>query len=103
MASILQGEELIEAIVSADESTLRAVLRGVCADRDAQQLVGKHLYEVNKLKAAKEAKETSTDNSSSGLKKRKASTAIQICIQCNQAFEEDDNRKECRYHPGMDT
>lgn len=92
MESTLRGEKLIEAIASADESTLRAVLRGVCADRDAQQLVGKHLYEITKLNAAK--------TEGSGLK-RKATSTVHICIQCGQAFEEDDNEKECRYHSGM--
>ncbi|KAK3495013.1 uncharacterized protein B0T23DRAFT_336379 [Neurospora hispaniola] len=89
MEAIQTGEKLIEAIASADESTLRAVLRGLCAEREVAQLISKHLYEVNKLNAAK--------GGSSGSK-RKATSPVHICIQCGQAFEEDDNKKECRYH-----
>ncbi|KAK3952730.1 hypothetical protein QBC32DRAFT_370043 [Pseudoneurospora amorphoporcata] len=72
MESIPKGEKLIGTIASADESTLRAVLRGLCADREVQELVGKHLYEQR--------------------------PPVHICIQCGHAFEEDDNKKECRYH-----
>ncbi|KAJ4419988.1 hypothetical protein N0V85_000782 [Neurospora sp. IMI 360204] len=89
MESILKNEKLIEVIASADESTLRAVLRGLCAEREVEKLVGKHLYEVTKVNAAKA--------DSSGLK-RKATSPVHICIQCGQAFEEGDNKKECRYH-----
>ncbi|KAK3340838.1 hypothetical protein B0H65DRAFT_431587, partial [Neurospora tetraspora] len=85
-----RGARSSEAIASADESTLRTVLRGLCAEREVEKLVGKHLYQVTKLNAAK------ADSSGS---KRKATSPVHICIRCGQAFEEDDNRKECRYHP----
>lgn len=92
MSGILRGEKLIEAINSADESTLRTVVRGLCAEREVEQFVGKALHEVNKFKAS--------EVESSSLK-RKATSPVHICIQCGQAFEEEDNKKECRYHTGI--
>lgn len=92
MEAIQTGDKLMEAIASADESTLRAVLRGLCAKCEVEQLIGKHFYELNKFSAAK--------GGSSGSK-RKATSPVHICVECGQAFEEDDNKKECRYHLGM--
>ncbi|EGO58118.1 hypothetical protein NEUTE1DRAFT_117062 [Neurospora tetrasperma FGSC 2508] len=89
MEAVQTGDKLMEAIASADESTLRAVLRGLCAKREVEQLIGKHFYELNKFSAAK--------GGSSGSK-RKATSPVHICVECGQAFEEDDNKKECRYH-----
>lgn len=94
--AIPKGEKLIEAIASADESTLRIVLRALCAKRANQELIGKYLYEAANAKPAE-----SNDAGEPSLK-RKAEYPVQICIQCDQAFNENDNKEDsCRYHPGM--
>ncbi|KAK3399107.1 hypothetical protein B0T20DRAFT_351140 [Sordaria brevicollis] len=92
MSGILRGEKLIEAINAADESTVRTVLRGLCADDEVEKLVGKHLYQVANLITTK----AGTSDS-----KRKATASVHICVRCGNAFDENDNKtkKECRYHP----
>lgn len=96
MEAIPKGEKLVKTIASADDSTLRVVLRALCAENETQELIGKYLYEISNFKPAK-----AKGFEESSLK-RKAESPVQICIQCGQVFEEDDNKEDsCRYHTGM--
>jgi hypothetical protein len=37
-------------------------------------------------------------------KKRKATSPLAVCVQCDQVFDEDDNEeKDCWYHSGKST
>jgi hypothetical protein len=76
--------------ILAPEQQLRAILLALCDDRSVRARAENH---YRALKAA--------DNPSTGLK-RKAANDLFVCVQCDEAFTQEDNTEtSCRYHPGL--
>lgn len=94
MAPPLKGEKVIEAIASAHESTIRSVLRALCADKETEHRIGALLSKLL----------PDTTNPSSGsfnsANKRKPGGKMEICVQCDQPFDEEGESETCVYHPG---
>lgn len=85
----LKDEEVLTAIATAPSSTVRSVLRTLCAHNDNKRLIGKML---SQLPLAFE--EVQHNNN----KKRKAMQQ-EICVQCGCTFEQGDESLTCRYQP----
>ncbi|KAI8623108.1 hypothetical protein F5Y19DRAFT_403482 [Xylariaceae sp. FL1651] len=111
-------------IASAPEDIVRAVLTALCQDSEQEQKAMKYFEKLHALryKQLKEKtggantgtasmtdtrpngidSENNSDRSSieKGLK-RKATSEIRICVQCEEPFSEDDNPSDaCLYHHG---
>ena len=81
-----------EMVRLAPEHQLRAILLALCDD---PAVLKRALNHYSALKAA--------DNPTTGLK-RKAYNDLFVCVQCDEAFTNEDNTEEsCRYHPGKPT
>ncbi|KAF4990068.1 hypothetical protein FGRMN_8687 [Fusarium graminum] len=73
----------------APEHQVRAILLALCDDSSVRARAENH---YRALKAA--------DNPSTGVK-RKATTDLYVCVQCDGAFSHESNTEtSCRYHPG---
>jgi hypothetical protein len=93
MAPPFKGEKLIETIASAPESTIRSVLRALCADSETEYRIGELLARLLP------DSEPSDGNSSANNNKRKPGSKMEICAQCDQPFDENDGGGTCVYHP----
>lgn len=85
----------LDALRAASEHTIRAILIALCDDSDISE---KALSYLSMLEpdAVKRAKDSPTTE-----KKRKATSGLAICVQCEISFDPDDNNvKECQYHNG---
>lgn len=92
----LNDEQLVKAIALAPETTVRAVLRALTGDDAFKTRIATLMAKMPlgvATAAAGNVKKVE-DNSN----KRKAPTT-QICVQCDELFEEGDQSKSCRYHP----
>ena len=96
------------AIDTAPDHRIRAVLRAVCA---LDEKVMKRCQTFYRDIAAKEEKADSdsdrisivnlTTANAGNSRKRKAEGKLSICVRCLDSFDEEDNHKyACRYHPG---
>ncbi|KAF4436083.1 hypothetical protein F53441_13331 [Fusarium austroafricanum] len=84
--SLPPGKELA---LLAPEHQVRSVLLALLDDPVVRHRALNHYHT---LKAA--------DNPATGLK-RKAMNDLFVCVQCDQAFTQEDNTEtSCRYHPG---
>ena len=94
MDSKSKDEKVAEAITSANEASLRACMLALSTEsEEMRDKIDKYLSHIAyRIKA-----EGNTD--SSGVK-RKAEPPLYICRRCGYAFDPDNNRKSCRYHPG---
>ncbi|KAK3400804.1 hypothetical protein B0T20DRAFT_405288 [Sordaria brevicollis] len=96
----LKNLQLMEAIQTAPDTTVRTVLRALCGDETYKARIRTLMLDKKfplKLETA-DASADGTQGSGSINNKRKA-TRTEICVQCNQPFELGDNSKTCRYHP----
>ncbi|KAK3505476.1 hypothetical protein B0T13DRAFT_392107 [Neurospora crassa] len=95
----LNNEQLVTAIALALEDTVRAVLRALTADDVFKSRIATLMAKLPLGPATTAAGNCGESNDAS--KKRKASTT-QICVQCDELFEEDDTSETCSYHPYTD-
>lgn len=94
MNSKTKDERAVEAINSADEASLRACMLALSTEsEELRDKIDSYLSSI----AYRYTAESYTD--SSGVK-RKAEAPVSICRRCGYAFDPDNNRKSCRYHPG---
>ncbi|KAM7212607.1 hypothetical protein V8F06_012028 [Rhypophila decipiens] len=85
----------INAIRVASEHSIRAVLIALYDDSDVGDKALEYLERIEP-EAFKRA-----DNLPPPDSKRKATSGLAICVQCEESFDPEDNRvKECRYHNG---
>jgi hypothetical protein len=93
----LYGSKLIEAIASAPDSTIRSILRALCADGETKQRIGELMAKLLPDPQASDGNASANNNSN----KRKPGGKMEICARCDQPFGEEDNEGEtCLYHPG---
>lgn len=92
----LSNEQLLNAIALAPEDTVRAVLRALTADDVFKSRIATLMAKLPLRPATTAAENSGESNDAS--KKRKDATA-QICIQCDELFEEGDTSETCSYHP----
>ncbi|KAJ3521682.1 hypothetical protein NM208_g13182 [Fusarium decemcellulare] len=79
----------IDDMINAPEQQIRAILLALCED----QKVRRHALEHYEALQAAASSETSL--------KRKAKDDLFVCVQCGEAFTNDENHKEaCCYHWG---
>ncbi|KAJ4392696.1 hypothetical protein N0V85_006875 [Neurospora sp. IMI 360204] len=106
------GRNIIDQINTAPDDTVRAVLRHLTADYDQrfiiETLISKLPLDESELQtpedrsSKKRKAETQTPQDDSP-KKRKATPKLEICLDCEEVFEEGDTSVSCRYHVGMNT
>jgi hypothetical protein len=85
----------VERIVNAPDHVVRAILIAICNSIPQRSKTLEYLDKITNVESA------STASPKKSLK-RKAKSEIKICVQCQDAFNEDENDDEaCRYHPGM--
>ncbi|GKT98447.1 hypothetical protein FLAG1_03944 [Fusarium langsethiae] len=77
----------LEDLVQAPEHQIRAILRALCRDTDIRARALEH----DDLQAI---------DTPSDTKKRKAGDELCICVQCDEAFFNNDNTVTCCYHWG---
>ncbi|KAK4209183.1 hypothetical protein QBC37DRAFT_430711 [Rhypophila decipiens] len=85
----------INALAVASDHTVRAILIAVCDDSGVRAKALDYLkqLEPEAIRRAKSLPEPA--------KKRKTTSGLAICVQCEESFDPDDNQvKECRYHNG---
>lgn len=95
-------------ISNAPEDVLRMVLIALCQDPHQDDKAKKYLSQLNKRRQQQEkskpdADATTTDDTThdNGSHKRKAGSAIHVCTQCDNVFQEDENSSTaCQYHQG---
>lgn len=98
-----QSRNIIEQINAAPEGTIRAILRYLTGDYDTRFMIETL---IRKLPLDESEMQTHEDESS---RKRKADThtpgdqnpkkrKLEICLQCDEAFEEGDTSASCRYN-----
>ncbi|KAK3494161.1 uncharacterized protein B0T23DRAFT_102829 [Neurospora hispaniola] len=94
----LKNVYLMMAIQEAPESTIRTVLRALCGDADYKARIMTLMFN-KKLPLKPEATTTAAEasTSTSGSRKRKAPNT-EICIQCDEPFEEGDKSVTCKHH-----
>ncbi|KAI1122576.1 hypothetical protein F5Y10DRAFT_71377 [Nemania abortiva] len=81
----------MERLTNMSEAKAKSILLAFCSDDSA--LERRALQFLDQLDSLEKSRTAGT--------KRKASSAIKICVQCQDAFDEDDNNdKACRYHDG---
>ncbi|KAI0408734.1 hypothetical protein F4802DRAFT_363511 [Xylaria palmicola] len=94
---------------NAPEDVVREVLIALCQDTAQEIKAIDYYHKLNKLRLAKlQTKDESDENKNNddGVNdkrpnKRKAVSEVRLCLQCDQAFMEDDNPPDaCQYHPG---
>ncbi|EAA29853.1 hypothetical protein GE21DRAFT_3839 [Neurospora crassa] len=101
-----QSRNIIEQINTAPDDTIRAILRYLTGDYDTRFMIETLLP---KLPLDESEMRTHEDESS---RKRKADThtpedqnpkkrKLEICLQCDEAFEEGDTSASCRYHTSI--
>ncbi|KAK1774758.1 hypothetical protein QBC45DRAFT_336824 [Copromyces sp. CBS 386.78] len=97
----LQDEEIVQAIASAPSSTVRTVLRALCADEETKLRIGMFLSQlpVTYEQRDQSRQGSSSSSSSSASRKRKTAPQIEICVQCESPFEEGDESLTCQHHP----
>ena len=90
----------ISTIIGQPEEHLRKALSALCADDEVREKA--YLFMTKLARHAKELelKNKAPDNTSKGVKRDlKTMLDVEICIQCNQTFHEDDNNgKSCWHH-----
>ncbi|KAK3897101.1 hypothetical protein C8A05DRAFT_39350 [Staphylotrichum tortipilum] len=86
----------MDALSRASDHTVRAILMALCAD---SRIYDKALSYLNQLEPEAVTKAKDTKTSPSDAKKRKPSSGLSICVQCDAPFSEDTTEL-CRYHPG---
>ncbi|EAA29852.2 hypothetical protein GE21DRAFT_3838 [Neurospora crassa] len=91
-----EKEATSNAIALAPEDTVRAVLRALTADDVFKSRIATLMAKLPLRPATTAAENSGESNDAS--KKQKAATA-QICIQCDELFEEGDTSETCSYHP----
>ena len=106
-------ERTTQAIMTASQSDLRKVMRALCRNNPVINQHAGALFAKLGLPATASTTTTTTNNSTisntttpttSNLNimaagtKRKAEPELQICIQCEDTFEEGDRRKLCWHH-----
>lgn len=85
----------MDAFSAASENTVRAILSAVCDDNRVRSKALRYLRMIEP-----QALEATTATSKPGFK-RKAHVGLSICVQCDKAFDEQDNRRrDCQYHSG---
>lgn len=93
MAPPLNGATVIETIASAPESTIRSALRALCADRETKHRIGELLAKLLP------DSQPSDGGPSANKNKRKPGGKIEICAQCDEPFDEEDNESEACVPP----
>lgn len=88
----------MDALNCASESTVRAILFALCADRSVRSNALKMLDQLQPT-----AKLAARTPEYTQLKaKRKADVDLAICVQCDEPFSEEHNVSQaCGYHTGM--
>ncbi|KAJ8131878.1 hypothetical protein O1611_g1742 [Lasiodiplodia mahajangana] len=79
-----------DRLASMSEAKAKTILLALCSEDSAlEQRALRFLSDIDALEGSKVGT------------KRKASSTIKICVQCQDAFyEEENNDKACRYHDG---
>ncbi|KAK3505475.1 hypothetical protein B0T13DRAFT_493032 [Neurospora crassa] len=101
-----QSRNIIEQINAAPEGTIRAIVRYLTGDYDTRFMIETL---IPKLPLDESEMQTHEDESN---RKRKTNThtpedqnpkkrKLEICLQCDEAFEEGDTSASCRYHTSM--
>lgn len=82
----------MEKISKAPDKLVRAVLIALCDDSDVERKAVEYLSSLTAW----------AGNADSRSRKRKAESDIHICVQCKDAFYDDENvGKPCLFHGGM--
>lgn len=91
------ASKYIDRIINTPDDILRKVLVALCnAESDILDKATEYLNSINSL--SEQANGSQTAGSS---KKRKATSDIELCPRCHEAFYTDENTvKDCIYHPG---
>ncbi|KAK3334222.1 hypothetical protein B0T19DRAFT_420320 [Cercophora scortea] len=90
----------IDAIVNQPEQNLRIVMRALC---DNPKFRSRAALLLSKLPGAIDGKSTAAtvelkDVDTKNGRKRKPTGNLQICIQCDEPFYDDDKTKSCWHH-----
>jgi hypothetical protein len=95
----------LQAIISAPEHQLRAILKAVCTgdakilDRVWTALGKVRSFESQNLKRKADHINGATNG---GAKRAKMVEDVHHCVRCGKVFfEAENNSKACLYHPGM--
>lgn len=85
----------MEALLKTSDRNLRAILIALCDDSSVRRKAIEFFNNIQQFT-------TRDEPETGGSTKRKAEIVnIGICIQCRDAFDEDNNgREDCLYHPG---
>ena len=75
---------LIDAIESAPDSTVRTVLRALCADKKLKLRIRTLMFHKKLPLISKPDANTTTKT--------------ELCIQCDELFDVKDKSKTCRHH-----
>ncbi|KAI1179981.1 hypothetical protein F4777DRAFT_530606 [Nemania sp. FL0916] len=105
----------VAKIENASEDTVRAVLLALCRDSNVGTVAMRYFAKVEGVSSKRTkhdsnanivdltksyAREIHADEGEQN-KKRKATSRIRVCIQCDEAFDNNENRPNaCLYHPG---
>ncbi|KAI1146657.1 hypothetical protein F4825DRAFT_439947 [Nemania diffusa] len=86
----------MDPLTNISEANAKSILLALCADDS--QLTRRAENLLRKIDTLQQREMTASNQSG---KKRKASSTIRICGQCQDSFyEEENNDKACRYHSG---
>lgn len=86
-------------IESAPEEFVRAVLIALCQNYSQERKAKEYFASLESKQA-----EDESGTKESQRNKRKRTSKIRICVQCKDAFKEEENEPEaCPYHPGSST
>lgn len=97
----LKNVYLMMAIQEAPESTIRTVLRALCGDADYKARIMTLMFNKKlplKPEATTTAAGTGTPSGSGSESRKRKAPNTEICIQCDELFEEGDKSKTCKHH-----
>ncbi|KAI1111529.1 hypothetical protein F5Y14DRAFT_424854 [Nemania sp. NC0429] len=88
-------------IESAPEEFVRAVLVALCHDYDQRGKIMEYLSTLEYRQAEDYHYSDESSDEKSVQNKAKAPSPFRICVRCEDAFREEENRPDvCPYHPG---
>lgn len=91
----------MDGLKIASEHTVRAILIALCDDDEVQTKALNYLAQLEPQAITKARTLPDKALLAANGVKRKATSGLSICVQCESSFDEDDNKiKECSYHNG---